>query len=70
MCHIVRDFILLAPFAPPKVQRFGRQLLLSRLSTWGNLAKRVTVNVGSDSTCVWCPGSVEVEEHLCVVGVI
>jgi hypothetical protein len=50
--------------APSKVIVFSWQLLLGRLPTKENLAKRGVVGNGSDSFCVLCPMELECEGHL------
>ncbi|MCI07972.1 hypothetical protein A2U01_0029042, partial [Trifolium medium] len=50
--------------APSKVIVFSWQLLLQRLPTRVNLAKRGIVEHGSNSFCVFCPMDLESESHL------
>ncbi|GAU27881.1 hypothetical protein TSUD_159750 [Trifolium subterraneum] len=50
--------------APSKVIIFSWQLLLHRLPTRVNLAKRGIVEQDSNSFCTLCPMSLESEEHL------
>lgn len=50
--------------APLKVLIFSWQLLLQRLPTRVNLAKRRVIVAPSSSYCVWCPTEEESESHL------
>jgi hypothetical protein len=62
---LVRDLgFLWKSFAPSKIIVFSWQLLLHRLPTKVNLAKRGVVEEGVDSFCVLCPMELEKESHL------
>ncbi|PNX96622.1 hypothetical protein L195_g019832, partial [Trifolium pratense] len=63
--ELVRDLgYLWKSLAPSKVIVFSWQLLLRRLPTRVNLAKRGIVGNDVDSFCVLCPLNLECEEHL------
>jgi hypothetical protein len=62
---LVRDLgFLWKSFAPSKITVFSWQLLLQRLPTKVNLAKRRVVEGGVDSLCVLCPMELEKKSHL------
>jgi len=50
--------------APSKVQTFGSQLLIGRLSSRGIVVKRGVLSGSSDVDSVWCPSMVEKYDHL------
>ncbi|GAU35005.1 hypothetical protein TSUD_103280 [Trifolium subterraneum] len=58
--------------APMKVKIFSWQLLLHRLPTRSNLARRGVLEHSSQEFCAWCSTEVESEAHLfmqCTVAV-
>jgi hypothetical protein len=62
---LVRDLgFLWKSFAPSKIIVFSWQLLIQRLPTKLNLAKRGVVEEGVDSFCVLCPMELKKESHL------